>query len=208
MIVSKGINCEYLERLFSFPLFLMKPQEDYITLFLEKLLEILQFSLSEKTEDRVLDNHPLDTEGEIQEGREKEQKSHSWYFNLVQWLDDIQKTYTGTLRSLPVQVRLLLVLAAAGGAQRGARARQFSSPLLLLIEKSFSNETSALYHSGLLLCLSAMWKNSCQDIEWLALTHLFFSASKLIWVWDEHFANNECLLTSKMQDARSEPYGM
>ncbi|KAG5201087.1 hypothetical protein JEQ12_005621, partial [Ovis aries] len=42
----------------------------------------------------------------------------------------------GTLRSLPVQVRLLLVLAAAGGAQRGARARQFSSPLLLLIEKS------------------------------------------------------------------------
>ncbi|KAG5205606.1 hypothetical protein JEQ12_018856 [Ovis aries] len=43
---------------------------------------------------------------------------------------------TGTLRSLPVQVRLLLVLAAAGGAQRGARARQFSSPLLLLIEKS------------------------------------------------------------------------
>ena len=41
----------------------------------------------------------------------------------------------GTLRSLPVQVRLLLVLAAAGGAQRGA-VRQFSSPLLLLIEKS------------------------------------------------------------------------
>ncbi|KAG5201081.1 hypothetical protein JEQ12_005615 [Ovis aries] len=40
------------------------------------------------------------------------------------------------LRSLPVQVRLLLVLAAAGGAQRGARARQFSSPLLLLIEKT------------------------------------------------------------------------
>ena len=42
----------------------------------------------------------------------------------------------GTLRSLPVQVRLLLVLAAAGGAQRGARFRQFSSPLLLLAEKS------------------------------------------------------------------------
>ncbi|KAI4534872.1 hypothetical protein MG293_015732 [Ovis ammon polii] len=42
----------------------------------------------------------------------------------------------GTLRSLPVQVRLLLVLAAAGGAQRGARAQQFSSPLLLLIEKT------------------------------------------------------------------------
>ncbi|KAI4557078.1 hypothetical protein MJG53_019032 [Ovis ammon polii x Ovis aries] len=42
----------------------------------------------------------------------------------------------GTLRSLPVQVRLLLVLAAAGGAQRGARARQFSSPLLLLAEKT------------------------------------------------------------------------
>nr|XP_042092831.1 uncharacterized protein LOC121817360 isoform X6 [Ovis aries] len=38
------------------------------------------------------------------------------------------------LRSLPVQVRLLLVLAAAGGAQRGA-VRQFSSPLLLLAEK-------------------------------------------------------------------------
>ncbi|KAI4534878.1 hypothetical protein MG293_015738 [Ovis ammon polii] len=35
-----------------------------------------------------------------------------------------------------MEVRLLLVLAAAGGAQRGARARQFSSPLLLLIEKS------------------------------------------------------------------------
>ncbi|KAI4534876.1 hypothetical protein MG293_015736 [Ovis ammon polii] len=42
----------------------------------------------------------------------------------------------GSLRSLPVQVRLLFVLAAAGGAQRGARARQFSSPLLLLIEKT------------------------------------------------------------------------
>ena len=42
----------------------------------------------------------------------------------------------GTLRSLPVQVRLLLVLAAAGGAQRGARFRQFSSPLLLLAKKS------------------------------------------------------------------------
>ncbi|XDB55015.1 hypothetical protein AB1E18_008486 [Capra hircus] len=42
----------------------------------------------------------------------------------------------GTLRSLPVQVRLLLVLAAAGGTQRGARFRQFSSPLLLLAEKS------------------------------------------------------------------------
>ena len=41
----------------------------------------------------------------------------------------------GTLRSLPVQVRLLLVLAAAGGAQHGA-VRQFSSPLLLLTEKS------------------------------------------------------------------------
>ena len=41
----------------------------------------------------------------------------------------------GTLRSLPVQVRLLLVLAAAGGAQRGA-VRQFSSPLLSLIKKS------------------------------------------------------------------------
>ncbi|KAI4560928.1 hypothetical protein MJG53_017557 [Ovis ammon polii x Ovis aries] len=39
------------------------------------------------------------------------------------------------LRSLPVQVRLLLVLAAAGGAQRGA-VRQFSSPLLLLAEKT------------------------------------------------------------------------
>ena len=42
----------------------------------------------------------------------------------------------GTLRSLPVQVRLLLVLAAAGGAQHGARFRQFSSPLLLLVKKS------------------------------------------------------------------------
>ena len=42
----------------------------------------------------------------------------------------------GTLRSLPVQVRLLLVLAAAGGAQRGARFRQFSLPLLLLAKKS------------------------------------------------------------------------
>ncbi|KAI4534912.1 hypothetical protein MG293_015772 [Ovis ammon polii] len=41
----------------------------------------------------------------------------------------------GTLRSLSVQVRLLFVLAAAGGTQRGA-VRQFSSPLLLLIEKT------------------------------------------------------------------------
>ncbi|KAM7237819.1 hypothetical protein CapIbe_010777 [Capra ibex] len=32
-------------------------------------------------------------------------------------------------------VRLLFVLAAAGGAQRGARVRQFSSPLLLLAKK-------------------------------------------------------------------------
>ena len=48
----------------------------------------------------------------------------------------------GTLRSLPVQVRLLLVLAAAGGAQRGARFRQFSSPLLLLAKKSEYTYTS------------------------------------------------------------------
>ncbi|KAI4540972.1 hypothetical protein MG293_008114 [Ovis ammon polii] len=41
---------------------------------------------------------------------------------------------------LYTMVRLLLVLAAAGGAQRGARARQFSSPLLLLIEKRASSE--------------------------------------------------------------------
>nr|XP_042092830.1 uncharacterized protein LOC121817360 isoform X5 [Ovis aries] len=51
------------------------------------------------------------------------------------------------LRSLPVQVRLLLVLAAAGGAQRGA-VRQFSSPLLLLAEKNEAelDEEAAKYH--------------------------------------------------------------
>ncbi|KAG5200096.1 hypothetical protein JEQ12_006575 [Ovis aries] len=67
------------------------------------------------------------------------------------------------------EVQLLLVLAAAGGAQRGARARQFSSPLLLLNEKTGTLRSLPVQVQLLLVLAAAIYdinntKNASEDL--------------------------------------------